>query len=278
MTEMAKQAAKVVKQHAPHITPKLGIVCGSGLGKLADAIIDPVVINYEDLPGFPICSVEGHGGQMVLGELNGMPVACLTGRAHYYEGTSHETIKTYIRTLKLIGCDTLLATNSSGSLRPEVGPGSLVVIHDHINHQFTNILVGPNDDEFGPRFVGMEDIYDPELRKLLAEAGKEQGIELTEGVYLAVIGPTFETPAEIRAFATLGGEVIGMSTVPEIISAKHCGLRIALVSVITNMAAGMSAEKLTHEGTLAGAKAAEKNIVLLVNEFIKKLAKTKTLV
>jgi xanthosine phosphorylase len=269
MTQHATDAAQYIAKKTSGFKPELAIVLGSGLGKLADYIEDPIVIPYTELPGFPNCSVSGHGGNLLLGKINGVAVACLQGRAHYYEGVDYDQIKTPMRTLKLIGCQTLLSTNASGSLRPEVRPGSLVLINDHINMQFNNPLVGPNQDAFGPRFIGMEDIYNAELRQTLKRIADEQGIETTEGVYLGVIGPSFETPAEIRAFRVLGGDVVGMSTIPEVIAAHHCGMKIAVVSVITNMAAGMSEEALSHDVTLAGAAKATDILIKLVLAFIK---------
>lgn len=269
MTDDAKKAAKIIAKLAPNFTPRLGIVLGSGLGALAEQIENPIVISYEDLPGFPPCSVSGHGSQLFLGLLEGVPVACLQGRVHFYEGMSNAIAQTMTRTLKLIGCETLFSTNSSGSLRPEVTPGNLVVINDHINFQFTNPLAGPNDSEFGQRFVGMDETYDPLLRQQLFDTAKALKIDLTEGVYFGVLGPTFETPAEIRAFRTLGGDVIGMSTIPEVICARHCGLRVMAIAVITNMAAGMSDEKLSHEGTLNGAEKARHTLIQLVQSFVR---------
>ena len=201
MTQHAIEAAAYITEQAPGFTPSLAIVLGSGLGKLADYIEDPITIPYSKLPGFPDCSVSGHGGNLLLGNIHGVSVACLQGRAHYYEGVDYNQIKTPMRTLKTLGCQTLLSTNSSGSLREEVRPGSLVLINDHINMQFNNPLVGPNQDAFGPRFIGMEDIYNRELRHSLKRIADSLNIHTTEGVYLGVLGPTFETPAEIRAFS-----------------------------------------------------------------------------
>lgn len=268
MTHQATQAAKIIATKAPGFKADLGIVLGSGLGELAELLENPISIPYTELDGFPKCSVAGHSGVLHLGTLKGVNVACLQGRAHFFEGIDNNTAKTLVRTLKLIGCKTLLGTNSSGSLRPEVVPGDLVIIRDHINMQFNNPLVGPNEDDFGPRFIGMEDAYDPLLRKKFFSIAKELGIKLVDGVYMAVLGPSFETPAEIKAFRTLGGEVIGMSTINEVITARHCGMRVAVVAVITNLAAGMSDEKLTHEGTLSGAKNATEKLMRLVLTFV----------
>lgn len=244
--------ANVTKIRAayPQFTPKVGLVLGSGLGGIADAIKDAKVFEYTTLEGFPRSSVEGHAGKLILGYLHGVPVACLQGRAHWYEGVASSAVKVLIRTLKSLGCDLYLGTNAVGSLHAEVGPGSLVAICDHINLQPMNPLVGPNEKEAGPRFVGMDNAYDRDLRQLLQRAATSIHLPLSEGVYCAVLGPMFETPAEIRAFRTLGADVVGMSTVPEVIVARHAGMKVVVISAVTNLAAGMSNEHITHEGTL----------------------------
>lgn len=268
----ADLAADYIRQVRPDFTPRVGLVLGSGLGVLADLLEDKTVISYEELPGFPISTIAGHAGKLVLGYLQNVPVACLQGRAHLYEGVPSEKIKTLIRTFKALGCEIYLATNAAGSLRPEVGPGQLVAISDHINFQPGNPLVGFNDEDFGPRFVGMDAAYDVNLRQTMHLAAQKVGIILHEGVYLATLGPIFETPAEIRAFRILGADLVGMSTVPEVIIARHCGLRVAAISAVTNLAAGMSEEKLTHEGTLHYATSAANNICRLISGFMEFIA------
>jgi xanthosine phosphorylase len=247
----ARDAAAIVEQRAPGLRPRLGMVLGSGLGALADELTDAVTIPYAELPGFRAGTVAGHAGSLSLGHLDGVPVACLRGRSHLYEGIGAEVITTPVRTLKRLGAETLLLTNAAGSLREEAGPGSLVALSDHINLTGFNPLVGPNDDEVGPRFPSLRDVYDPKLRAGLHAAAAELGTPLHDGVYLACLGPSFETPAEIRAFRTLGADLVGMSTVPEAIAARHCGLRVAAVSVVTNLAEGMGDVALSHEQTLA---------------------------
>jgi xanthosine phosphorylase len=237
-------------------SPRVGIVLGSGLGAVADAVADPQVIDYRELPGFPRPSVEGHAGRVVLGDLAGVAVAVLQGRQHLYEGGDPEPLRTPVRALRAAGADTLVLTNAAGSLRAEVGPGSLMAITDHINLTGSNPLIGPNDDAIGPRFPSMRDAYDPDLRATLHATAADLGIALADGVYLAVTGPSFETAAEIRAFRTLGADAVGMSTVHEAILARHCGMRVAAVSTITNLAEGMSAEALSHEQTLRDAQGA----------------------
>lgn len=274
MTESAKQAANIIQQKAPGFKPRLGITLGSGLGPLADQIENPVHIPFNELPNFPPGGVEGHGKHLILGTLKGVPVACLQGRAHYYEGISDEVALTYVRTLKLIGCDTLLITNSSGSFRHENPQGSLVLIRDHINMQWRNPLVGPNDEDFGPRFVPLEHAYDEHLRHAIKQAAKKINIPLNEGVYLGLLGPVFETPAEVQMFSQWGADVVGMSTLNEVIAARHCGLRLAVVSVITNMGVGLSEVKVTHDQTLRGAQEAGEKLLKLVSQFLEDYEQT----
>jgi xanthosine phosphorylase len=251
-------------------SPRVGVVLGSGLGAVADAVDDPVVVGYEDLPGFPRPTVFGHAGRAVLGTISGVPVAVLQGRAHLYEGGDLDALRTPVRALRAAGAEILVLTNAAGSLRPSVGPGSLMAITDHINMTGVNVLMGPNDDAIGPRFPSLRDAYDPALLDVLRESAREVGIDLAEGVYLAVSGPSFETPAEIRAYATLGADAVGMSTVQETILARHSGLRVAAVSVITNLAEGMSDEPLSHEQTLRAAEMGAVDLSRLLLEFIRR--------
>jgi xanthosine phosphorylase len=268
---VAQQAASALIDRAGR-SPRVGIVLGSGLGAVADAVNDANVIPYDDLPGFPRPTVAGHAGRAVLGDLAGVTVAVLQGRQHLYEGPPHAPIRTPIRALQAAGADTLILTNTAGSLRPELGPGSLMAIADHINLAGHNPLVGPNDDAIGPRFPSLRDAYDPELRATLHATAEELGIPLADGVYLAVSGPSFETPAEIRAFKTLGADAVGMSTVPETILARHAGLRVAAISTITNLAEGLSAEPLSHEQTLRDAQRAAGDLSRLIEAFVGRLA------
>jgi xanthosine phosphorylase len=261
-----RDAASVMVERAG-IEPRVGVVLGSGLGAVAEAVAGPVEIGYEELPGFPRPTVEGHGGRAVLGRIGDVPVAVLQGRAHLYEGVDHDLVRTPVRALRAAGAEILVLTNAAGSLRPELGPGSLMLIADHVNLSGVNVLVGPNADELGDRFTSLRDAYDPELREGLRAAAAELGIEVGEGVYLAVSGPSFETPAEIRAFRTLGADAVGMSTVPEVILARHAGLRVVAVSAITNLAEGMGGEELSHEQTLRYANQAAGDLTNLIIEF-----------
>ena len=266
-----RDAAKVMTERAG-LEPRVGIVLGSGLGGVADAVADPTVVDYRELPGFPRPTVEGHGGRAVLGRIGEVPVAVLQGRAHVYEGGDHDAIRTPVRALRAAGAEILVLTNAAGSLRPEVGPGRLMLITDHINLSGVNVLAGPNDDSIGPRFPSLHHAYDPELRERLRAAAAELGTDLAEGVYLAVSGPTFETPAEIRALRILGADAVGMSTVHETAVARHTGLRVAAVSAITNLAEGMTEEPLTHEQTLRDAQRGADALAPLLVRFVEELA------
>ena len=252
--------------------PRIGIVLGSGLGAVADAVADPTVLPYDRLPGFPRPGIAGHAGRAVIGELSGVPVAVLQGRRHLYEGPPPEGIRTPVRALRLAGAEVVILTNAAGSLRTELGPGSLMAISDHINLTGQNPLVGPNDDAIGPRFPSLRDAYDPELRAALHATADEVGVPLADGVYLAVSGPSFETPAEIRAFRTLGADAVGMSTVHETILARHAGLRVAAISTITNLAEGLSDQPLSHERTLRDAERAAGALAGLLTAFVGRLA------
>ena len=265
-------AIDVIQAVAPDFQPRIGLILGSGLGALADALEDAVAVAYGDLPGFPRPTVEGHDGRLVLGRLEGLPVACLQGRVHLYEGVPASAVNVPVRTLKALGCEILVLTNAAGSLRAEIGAGRVALIADHINLQGQNPLVGANGDAIGPRFPDLSEVYDPALREQLARIAKGLGVDLASGVYLAVLGPSFETPAEIRAFRALGADLVGMSTVPEAISARHAGLRVAGLSVVTNLAAGLAAGPLSHEETLGQASAAAAKLAKVLRAFCRELA------
>ena len=267
----AARAAAEILHRAPGVKPRVGIVLGSGLGGIADRIADAVAIPYTDLPGFPVPSVEGHAGRLVLGQLGGQPVACMQGRVHAYEGAGFDTLKTAIRALKLAGCDILLLTCAAGSLQLDVGPGRLMAIADHINMLGANPLTGPNEDAFGPRFPSMTDAWDPALRALMRRKALEQNIDLVEGVYAAYPGPSFETPAEVRMLKLLGADAVGMSTVPECIIARHCGLRVVGCAVITNLGVGLGDGPVDHDQTLRAASAAASDLERLLVGFLEGL-------
>ncbi len=265
------RAARAILKRIGDFKPKVGIILGSGLGSLADKIEHikvSSIISYDELPNFGVSTVQGHAGRLVLGHLEGVPVACFQGRLHFYEGTTNESAQIFIRTLKLIGCEIVILTNAAGSMNMDAGPGSLMLITDHINFSFKNPLMGKNDDAFGERFVPMNDAYDPELRRLALEVAQKSHIKLHQGIYMGVLGPCFETPAEIRAFMIMGANAVGMSTVPEVILARHCGLRVLAISAITNYAAGLSGDSLSHEETLKYAAEASSDMIKLIQNVV----------
>jgi xanthosine phosphorylase len=249
----------------------IGIVLGSGLGAVADAVEAPQVTPYTELEGFPRPTVAGHAGQLTRGRVSGREVAIMQGRAHLYEGGPVSELTEPIRWLKAQGADTLILTNAAGSLRPEVGPASLMAITDHINLTGVSILRGPNDDSVGPRFPSMRDAYDPALLEHLRAAAAQTGVPLAEGVYCGWMGPAFETPAEIRALGVLGADAVGMSTVHETVIARHCGLRVAAISVITNLAEGLGDVPLSHAQTLADAQRASADLTQLLLAFVARI-------
>lgn len=266
----AHRAAEYIQTQHPHFKPLIGIVLGSGLGQFAKELEKKSVIDYEHLPGFPKLTVEGHTGQLTLGYLGEVGVICLQGRAHSYEGMQHyDSVKTYVRTLKLLGCNYFIATNASGSLREDIGPGELMLISDHINLQPYNPLVGLNDDEFGPRFYPLDQAYDETMRRDLLAIAQKNSIKLTEGIYISVLGPHYETKAEIRAFKILGADAVGMSTVPEVLVANHCGLKVAVIATITNYATGLVKTSHSHDEVIKMAEKASAKLNLLIKEYIR---------
>ncbi|MBB5191283.1 xanthosine phosphorylase [Silvimonas terrae] len=260
-------AAELIRQRMPGFQPHAALILGSGLGALADTMTHAVSIDYTELPGFPVSSVVGHAGQLVAGWLEGVPVLCMKGRGHFYEGRGMPVMMTAVRAFKLLGCEFLLATNAAGSMRKEVGPGRLVALTDHINFMPESPLVGPNDDRFGPRFFSLANAYDRELRAELAAVATSLDIDLAEGVFAGYTGPNFETPAEIRMMQTLGCDVVGMSIVPEVLAARHCGLKVLAVSAMTNYAEGLSDTPLSHEQTLRCAAMAAEDFMRLLRAF-----------
>jgi xanthosine phosphorylase len=264
------EAAAVLAERAP-TRPRVGVVLGSGLGAVADAVQDAVVVGYEELPGFPQPTVAGHAGQARLGRIADVGVVVLQGRAHVYEGGDPDALRVPVRALRAAGAEILVLTNAAGSLRPDVGPGRLMAITDHINLSGVNVLIGPNDDAIGPRFPPLRDAYDPGLLDILRATAAGAGIPLAEGVYVAVSGPSFETAAEIRVFGVLGADAVGMSTVHETIVARHCGLRVVAISAITNFAEGLSDEPLSHEQTLRDAERAAGDLARLLLGFLERI-------
>ena len=246
LSQAVSEAAEYLRARLP-ARPDLALVLGSGLGGLADRIEDPVYIPYGQIPHFPVSTAPGHAGRFVFGRLSGRMVLCMQGRFHYYEGHDMAAIALPVRVLKALGCRALVLTNAAGGVNWDFSGGDFMLITDHINFMGANPLRGENDDAIGPRFCDMTHVYTPEFQQTARQVAAQQGITLREGVYLGYMGPSFETPAEIRAFRTLGADAVGMSTVPEAIAASHCGLPVLGVSLITNMAAGMAGKRLSGD-------------------------------
>ena len=251
--------------------PEIGIILGSGLGSVADKLEDAVVIPYTDIPHFFGTSVEGHAGKMILGKYFGVPTVFLQGRFHYYEGYNMSEVAFPTRTVCALGIKTLILTNASGGINTRYRAGDIMVINDHLNLMGDNPLKGPNLAELGPRFPDMTEAYDKECIQIINEAAKELNIELKHGVYAALLGPTYETPAEVRMLRALGADAVGMSTVPETIAANHLGVRVCGLSCITNLAAGLSPEKLTHQEVVENSKLSLNNLTRLLELIVPRL-------
>ncbi len=258
--------------------PALGVVLGSGLGNFAAQVKNATTLPYAEIPGWPLSTVEGHAGKLVLGEINGIAVAVMAGRVHAYEGYSMAEVTFPTRVLALLGCGGLILTNAAGGINPSYAEGTLVAISDHINLTGTNAALGPNEPRFatregtGLRFFDMASAYSPRLRQLAHAEAEKQRIPLPEGVYLAVLGPSFETPAEIRAFRTLGADLVGMSTVHEVIVARHMGLEVLGISLVTNMAAGISDRTIHHAEVMEMGSRMEKQFTALLQALIPQIA------
>jgi inosine/guanosine/xanthosine phosphorylase family protein len=271
--EDVQHCADHIRQQHIGDLPKVAMVLGSGLNDLADSVEDATVLSYADLPGFPKPTVAGHAGRMLIGSLAGSPVICMQGRAHAYEGHLEEKLAFSTRVLWALGVEILVLTNAAGSLDQEAGPGSLMAITDHINFSGVNPLVGINDDRFGPRFPDVTAAWDKELTATLHACAADLDIKLHAGTYLMAKGPNFETPAEIGAFRVMGANAVGMSTVPECLVARHCGMRVCGVSSITNYAAGMTGDELTHDETMEFGAIAAVNLDKLLRAFAAKVTK-----
>jgi purine-nucleoside phosphorylase len=250
------------------LVPEVGIVLGSGLGGLADELEDPVAIPFEELPGWPAATAPGHVGRLLLGRLAGRPVVMLQGRFHLYEGNHPGLVVQPVLLFGRLGAKVVVLTNAAGGLDPTFGPGTLMVIRDHINLTGFNPLVGPNADAIGERFPDMTDAWSARLRARLHDAGREEGVDLAEGVYVGLVGPNYETPAEVRMLATLGGHAVGMSTVIEAIGARWAGLEVCGVSLVTNPGAGYTGEPLTHEEVLRAGTEAGPRLAAVIRRFV----------
>ena len=251
--------------------PQVCIVLGSGLGSYADTIEEAEIIEYKDIPGFPVSTVPGHAGRLIFGKKHGVNIACMQGRFHCYEGYSAAETVIPLRSLIKLGIKKLLITNAAGGINMDFEPGDIMIIKDHINFTFLNPLEGPNLDEFGPRFPDMSYAYDKKLIEALKDAAKDSGIEVRSGVYMMFKGPSFETPTEIKAARLLGADAAGMSSVPEILAATHAGVASCAMSCITNMAAGILDQPLTHEEVMETGKTAAHNIKTLIDGFLKRI-------
>jgi len=265
MSGFGRDCADIVRAARPG-SYKIGMILGSGLGSLADEVEDAVRIPYGRLTGFPVSTVTSHSSELVAGNLGGVPVVILSGRAHYYESGDAGVMRTPVETLKELGCEILLATNAAGSLREPNAPGSPMILSDHINWSGMNPLIGEEDEA---RFLDMSTAYDPDLRAALAKVAASTGDPVPEGVYMWFSGPSFETPAEIRMAQTLGADAVGMSTVPEVIIARFLGMRVAALSILTNYGAGLQAHALSHDETKSMAKVGMDRMKQIVRAFVK---------
>ena len=235
--------------------PEIAIILGSALGPFADAIEDPVVVNYSDIPNFLVSTVASHAGKLIFGTVVGKRVVCMSGRFHYYEGYDFEQLSIPVRVFKCLGVRALILTNAAGAVNPDYRPGDLMIISDHIKFMGASPMRGPNDERIGPRFFDVSDMYTASLRAIALEEAKDSGLRVHEGVYFFMPGPQFETPAEIRAIRALGGDAVGMSTVTEALTAAHCGMPVLGVSFLTNMAAGTTGQPVSDDEVVAAGKA-----------------------
>ncbi len=270
MLEKIKETTKFIKTRITE-QPEIGIILGSGLGNLGENIENPVYIPYSEIPNFPVSTVKGHKGRMIFGNFGGKRVIALQGRFHFYEGYSMKEVTFPIRVFKELGIGLLILSNAAGGMNPAHKIGDIMIINDHINMFPTNPLMGHNEDSLGPRFPDMSEPYDLSLIEKMNEIAKKNNIHVHNGVYVGVSGPCFETPAEYRAFRILGGDTVGMSTVPEVIAARHGGIPCFACSVITDLGGGEIAEKVSHEDVIKAANAAEPVLTLLIRQLVEQI-------
>ena len=268
--ERAEKAARMIRARVK-VDPSVAIVLGSGLGAFADELKDSNAIRYDEIPGFARATVEGHAGRLVIGKSGETIIAAMQGRFHFYEGYSLEEVTFPIRVLKLLGVRTLVLTNAAGALNVEFAPGSLMVISDHINLLGANPLTGQNDERFGPRFPDLTNTYERELQDLVIKEANAMGLEIRRGIYAALSGPSYETPAEIHMVRTLGADAVGMSTVPEAIAARHMGLQVVGISCITNLAAGVSNRPIDHGQVMAIGESVRGQFTELLRRVVKRI-------
>lgn len=265
-----KEAADYILEKTK-VKPEIALILGSGLGAIADQIEDAEYYDYKDIPHFPVSTVEGHAGRLVIGTLEGKKVVAMQGRFHYYEGYTMKEVTFPVRVMKLLGISKLIVTNAAGAVNEGYKPGDLMLISDHLNLSGDNPLIGKNLSEFGTRFPDMSDIYDKQLRQRVKEIAKSLGVELREGVYACMSGPTYETPAEVRMVRILGGDAVGMSTAPESIVAVHSGVKVIGISCMTNMAAGILEQPLNHEEVVETSARVRETFIKLMKQIIKEI-------
>ncbi|SDI97066.1 purine-nucleoside phosphorylase [Salimicrobium halophilum] len=266
--ETVKEAATFIESRLS-AKPSIGLILGSGLGVLADEIENPVTISYKEIPHFPESTVSGHKGQLVIGELEGKHVVAMQGRFHYYEGYTMKEVTFPVRVMKQLGIDDLYVTNAAGGINEDYDPGQLMIIKDHINQMGDNPLIGPNDESMGVRFPDMSEAYDRDLIQLAEQIADDIELNVEKGVYVGNTGPVYETAAEIRMLRTLGGDAVGMSTVPEVIAANHAGLRVLGISCISNMAAGILDQPLTHDEVIETTARVREDFLKFVKSIVK---------
>jgi purine-nucleoside phosphorylase len=269
----ASEAAEFIRQKI-RLQPEIALVLGSGLGGFANELQQATIIPYAQIPHFPATSAEGHAGNLVIGKVAEVPVAAMQGRVHYYEGHSLLRVTFPMRVFARLGIKAALLTNAAGGINLQLKQGCLVVLKDHINLQSGNPLVGPNDGRFGPRFFDMSEAYAKDFRQMALEEGRSHGIDIYEGVYAAVSGPSYETPAEIRYLRTIGADTVGMSTVPEVIVARHSGIKVLAISCVTNMAAGILDQPITHAEVLETGEKVRSQFVALLKTLIPRMAES----
>jgi purine-nucleoside phosphorylase len=268
--ERAEHAARIIRARS-NVEVSIAMVLGSGLGGFADELQQATSIPYSEIPGFARPTVEGHAGKLVIGKANGVPLAVLQGRFHYYEGYSSEEVTFPVRVMKLLGARTLFLTNASGAVNVELTPGALMVISDQINLLGINPLSGPNDERFGPRFPDLSEVYSRRLQDIVIEEAHAMKLEIRRGIYAGLSGPSYETPAEIRMVRTLGADAVGMSTVPEAIVARHMGMSVLGISCITNLAAGVADQPIDHDAVIETGERVRAQFTELLRRVVKRL-------
>ncbi|MUK87213.1 purine-nucleoside phosphorylase [Ornithinibacillus sp. L9] len=267
---LIKEASNYIQEKLAH-KPTIGLILGSGLGVLGDEIENQTTIPYSDIPHFPESTVSGHKGQLVIGTLEGKQVIAMQGRFHFYEGYTMQQVTFPVRVMKDLGIESIIVTNAAGGINEGFEPGDLMVITDHINNMGTNPLIGPNNEELGARFPDMSKVYDPEYVQHASQCAKELGLTIRQGVYVGNTGPVYETPAEVRMLRTLGGDAVGMSTVPEVVVAGHAGIRVLGISCISNMAAGILDQPLTHHEVIETTEKVREDFLRFVKKIISTL-------